>query len=389
MCRTLDECGAYSLVADDLEWNSHPSNIITTTVSGTTTTTVRPRPVFIKPKIYAATEKVSAVINLFNYREVQWKEWTSASMALHQAMINSIGALNLSTIERLSGHAGILSLTCQQLLGHITVMFGSLHATDVFYIENHIKEELTSFAAFRDFISRNSLNYDILAKIPHPISDITKIHWLENSLQRCPQFDIPIGTWKSLNTQVATRSYQSLVQYLSSQYSSLSPDTPSRGGKAFVAADGSNTTDHDQGRKRKRNRGKGNKGNDDSKGNNPKRRQKKQQAHSVAASTKEQRTVYDEDQSALAGQLHQWSTGTPSVTSTGSDPGAQRRVKTAAHRFYCAVHGYNTTHHGNVCRQMLDEPTTYTAQHLQAQKPSDCSDPVGNDNVQALRPRLH
>jgi hypothetical protein len=38
-------------------------------------------------------------------------------MALHQAMINSIGALNLSTIERLSGHAGILSLTCQQLLG--------------------------------------------------------------------------------------------------------------------------------------------------------------------------------------------------------------------------------------------------------------------------------
>ena len=389
MCRTLDECGAYSLVADDLEWNSHPSNIITTTVSGTTTTTVRPRPVFKKPKIYAATEKVSAVINLFNYREVQWKEWTSASMALHQAMINSIGALNLSTIERLSGHAGILSLTCQQLLGHITVMFGSLHATDVFYIENHIKEELTSFAAFRDFISRNSLNYDILAKIPHPISDITKIHWLENSLQRCPQFDIPIGTWKSLNTQVATRSYQSLVQYLSSQYSSLSPDTPSRGGKAFVAADGSNTTDHDQGRKRKRNRGKGNKGNDDSKGNNPKRRQKKQQAHSVAASTKEQRTVYDEDQSALAGQLHQWSTGTPSVTSTGSDPGAQRRVKTAAHRFYCAVHGYNTTHNGNVCRQMLDEPTTYTAQHLQAQKPSDCSDPVGNDNVQALRPRLH
>jgi hypothetical protein len=190
-------------------------------------------------------KKVAAVINLFNYREVQWKEWTSASMALHQAMINSIGALNLSTIKRLSGHTGILSLTCQQLLGHIYVMFGSLYATDVFYTENHIKEELTSFAAFRDFISRNSFNYDILAKIPHSISDITKIHWLENLLQRCPQFDIPIGTWKSLNTQVVTRSYQSLVQYLSNQYSSLSPDTPSRGGKAFVTADSSNTTDQD------------------------------------------------------------------------------------------------------------------------------------------------
>jgi hypothetical protein len=127
-------------------------------------------------------------------------------MALHQAMISSIGALNLATIERLSGHAGIISLSCRQSLAHITVIFGALHASDVFFIENHIKEELTSFAAFRNFISRNSLNYDILAKIPHQISELTKIHWLENSLQRCPQFDVPIGTWKSTNTSVSTRT---------------------------------------------------------------------------------------------------------------------------------------------------------------------------------------
>jgi hypothetical protein len=104
-------------------------------------------------------------------------------------MISSIGALNLATIERLSGHAGIISLSCRQLLAHITVIFGTLHASDVFFIENYIKEELTSFAGFSDFVSRNSLNYDILAKIPHQISEITKIQWLENSLQRCPQFD--------------------------------------------------------------------------------------------------------------------------------------------------------------------------------------------------------
>ncbi len=190
LCRTLDDCGAYSQVAEDHEWDSHPNNIISTTsAAGVTTITIRARPVIIKLTIYTANEKKTAVINLFNYREKQWEEWTAASsMALHQAMISSIGALNLATIERLSGHAGIISLSCRQLLAHITVIFGSLHASDVFFIENHIKEELTSFAGFRDFISRNSLNYDILAKIPHQISEI---HWLENSLQRCPQFDIP------------------------------------------------------------------------------------------------------------------------------------------------------------------------------------------------------
>jgi hypothetical protein len=202
-------------------------------------------------------------------------------------------------------------------------MFGSLHAGDVFYIENHIKEELTSFAAFRDFISRNSLNCDILAKIPHPISDITKIHWLENSLQRCPQFDIPIGTWKSLNTRVASRSYTSLVQYLSDQYSSLPADTPSRGGKAFGATDDSRNNNLGRGKKRKRNnRGKGGKDNGGDKGNDPKRQQQQQQAPQALAVTssaqppqeQEYRNGWEEESTAMAGQLHQWTAGPPSTS---------------------------------------------------------------------------
>jgi hypothetical protein len=130
LCRTLDDCGAYSQVAVDPEWDSHPSNIISTTsASGITTITIRARPIITKPTIYKVNEKKTAVINLFNYREKQWKEWTAASMVLHQAMISSIGALNLATIERLSGHADIISLSCRQLLAHITVIFGSLHAS--------------------------------------------------------------------------------------------------------------------------------------------------------------------------------------------------------------------------------------------------------------------
>jgi hypothetical protein len=150
--------GNYSLVAESPEWQSHPTNIITTTsAAGIITISHRARPVIIKPTLYLETEKKQAVINLFNYKELQWKEWTSASMELHQAMVNSIRALNLATIERLSGHAGIISLSCRQLLAHITTIFGTLHASDVFFIENHIKEELTSFAAFCDFINQSQL----------------------------------------------------------------------------------------------------------------------------------------------------------------------------------------------------------------------------------------
>jgi hypothetical protein len=80
LCRSLDDCGAYSLVSDDPEWQSHPTNIITTTsAAGNITIAHRARPVITRPVLYSGNEKRTAVINLFNYKELQWKEWTAAS----------------------------------------------------------------------------------------------------------------------------------------------------------------------------------------------------------------------------------------------------------------------------------------------------------------------
>ena len=72
-------------------------------------------------------------------------------------------------------------------------------------------------------------------------------------------------------------------------------------------------------------------------------------------------------------------------TDTGST------TKTSAHRFYCALHGFNITHNGVNCTHMLRDSTTYTQRHLNAKKPSDCSNPDGNDHIQFIRPppRLH
>jgi hypothetical protein len=347
LCRTLDDSGAYSLVSEDSsEWQSHPTNIISTTSDAGTLTS----------PIALALSSPS--------RHFIWK------------LKRSRLSLTSSTTRSYNGKNGhqpawhCIKPCCRQLLAHITTIFGALHASDVFFIENHIKEQLTSFAAFRDFISCNSLNYDIVAKIPHQISEITKIHWLENSLQRCPQFDIPIGTWKSTNTSVATRTYNDLVTCLLAQYSSLSPDTPSRGGKAFNASSSINPTNDGQGRNRKRRRGKGKgkgdagkgKGQNDNgqSGNNKRQRQQDKQAHAVIETADEPDIEYrngsEEDPvpTAIAGQLHQW-TNTPSVSSTGSDT-RPAQPKTADHRFYCAVHGYNITHNGINCKTMLRDP---------------------------------
>jgi hypothetical protein len=197
-------------------------------------------------------------------------------MALHQAMINSIGALNLATIERLSGHVGIISLSCRILLAHITVIFGTLHASDVFFIENHIKEELSSFAGFRDFVSCQSQTRSITISLPRFRIKSVRSPRYNGSKILCSDArssDIPIGTWKSTNTSVATRTYNDLMQYLATQYSSLSPDTPSRGGKAFGISDGPNTNNRGQGKNKKRRRGKGKGGgsNDSDRNSNPKR----------------------------------------------------------------------------------------------------------------------
>jgi hypothetical protein len=152
---------------------------------------------------------------------------------------------------------GILSLSYHQLLAHITVIFGAVRDGDVFYIKNHVKKEFTSFAAFRDFINQSKF-----PQLRHSREDSAPHQRHHQDPQRCPQFDIPIGTWKYTITCVSTRTYNDLVKYISAQYSSLSPDTPSRGGTARRLAQNNDpsTIIHGQRKNRKRRRGKGDKG---------------------------------------------------------------------------------------------------------------------------------
>jgi hypothetical protein len=402
MCRTIDDCGAYSLVASDAEWNAHQLNILT---AANGTVTYRPRPNIVKPTMYAPTEKRTAVVNIFNHQMIEFKEWTQASMALHQAMINSVGPLNLATIDRLSGHAGVVSLTCRELITHITTIFGTLRPSDVFYIEASIKEELSAFADFRDFISRNSLNYDILQKVPHQIGNISKIQWLETSLQRYPQFDIPIHTWKSTNTDVAARTYEDLVQYLMAQYSSLSADTQPRGGSAFEAHGKGHAGGNKRNRRRGRGRGRGQ--------GDPKRQRQSDPAQSsdtthahgatatpapAPASTPAHSNDWDTHstgpansafQATTSSRLHQWSDGASPTTSSNTTTSFTQQPKTAEHKYYCALHGWNLTHNGADCRHMLRNPNTYSQRHIHAKRPTDCNNPRGNGHVQYIPPRLH
>jgi hypothetical protein len=83
----------------------------------------------------------------------------------------------------------------------------------------------------------------------------------------------------------------------------------------------------------------------------------------------------------MSGRLHQWS-ASPATTASESDPAIRvPQQKTSAHRFYCALHGFNITHNSVNCTHMLRDPTTYTQRHLNAKKPSDCSNPAGNDHI--------
>jgi hypothetical protein len=72
----------------------------------------------------------------------------------------------------------------------------------------------------------------------------------------------------------------------------------------------------------------------------------------------------------MAGRLYQW-TASPSVSSTESSDARDPQLKTAEHRFYCTVHGFNTTHNDINCRTMLRDQNVYTKQHLQARQLSE------------------
>jgi hypothetical protein len=83
----------------------------------------------------------------------------------------------------------------------------------------------------------------------------------------------------------------------SGQYSSLSPDTPNRGGKAFSVNDDPNTISHGQGKNWNRHRGKGGKGKGQG-GNNQsgnRKRQRQQLAPQAHAATEKEDDYADPD----------------------------------------------------------------------------------------------
>jgi hypothetical protein len=364
-----------------------------------------PRPVITKPTIYTDNKKKTAVINLFNYKELQWKEWTSASMALHQAMINSIGALILATIERLSGHAGIISPSCRQLFAHITVIFGALHASDVFFSENHIKEGLTPFAAFRHFATLSVATHStttssqrfriISARSPRYTGSKTLCSDARNSISPSVRgnqqtaVSLHARTTTLFNTHRRNTLPYHLIRPATVGKRSTSATTPTR-----ATMDKERTKSAAEAKAAKA-RAKTATVRATIPNANDNNRQHKRTPPPKQKTTQIDNSIYrngwenDPSPTTMAGQLHQW-TATLPISFTGSDARTYvPQTKTADHRFYCAVYGHNTTHNGVNCRTILRDQQVYTRQHLQARQPGDCTNPAGNDNVQFLRPRLH
>lgn len=102
-CTTLDETGAFCLVALPTDWDTHAQNIINTavaavtaTTAGVTTTitpaynqvTIRPRPTPLTTRpvrpVRTATDKAFAIYKL---DLAEFKEWMDAETNLHAAIV--------------------------------------------------------------------------------------------------------------------------------------------------------------------------------------------------------------------------------------------------------------------------------------------------------------
>jgi hypothetical protein len=112
-CTTLDDNGAFCLVALPADWNAHAQNILSTAVPAVTATTVgvtttitpaynqvtirpRPTPLTLRP-VRPARNANDKAFSIYKLDLAELKEWMEAETNLHAAIVQSFGSLIVQT----------------------------------------------------------------------------------------------------------------------------------------------------------------------------------------------------------------------------------------------------------------------------------------------------
>jgi hypothetical protein len=130
-CTTLDDTGAFCLVALPIDWETHAQNIVATAIpadtaiaAGVTTiitpaynqVTFRPRPTpFTNRPVRPARTATDKAFAIYKLDLAEFKERMEAETNLHAAIVQSLGPLIVQTINNVTP-LGIVSLTCMDLV---------------------------------------------------------------------------------------------------------------------------------------------------------------------------------------------------------------------------------------------------------------------------------
>ena len=393
-CPTLDLCGSFCLVALDDDWNAHPTNIITTTDTTTTppvtTTTIRARPIIRPPKKPATTAKGDAFAR-FVYDMKEFTAWEHSRLALHSAMLTSLGPATIAALNALYP-AGTASLSCLDLVKYVQTN-SAVTTDEIDHVESCLEAPLANFADFPDYVANLNMHYTFLAKHNHTLPPLRQIKLLLQAISKYDQFQHYIKTYNERTTML-TRTYHDLSTYLVTQFANMPKEGTQRGGNAYFQSKGS---------KGSKGKGKGKKGKSKGKGkrqwawiDEPSAYSAQKRArsispvpsvtptitHSVAPPTIYNAIMGDDTRSvkshrSATNQIH--SLGTPAHAElaphereTNPDPDTY---------FYCYAHGFNLSNAGTQCAKMRNNPSLFTSAMVAATNPNTCV-PIGSKRLQ-------
>ena len=172
-CTTLDETGAFCLVALPTDWDTHVQNIINTPVPAVTVTTagvtstitpaynqvtIRPRPTPLTTRpvrpARTAAEKAFAIYKL---DLAEFKEWMEAKTNLHAAIVLSLGPLIVQTINNVTP-LGIASLSCMDLVTYMSKN-SVITMQEINTVEDALQAPMAHFEDLREHLGIMAKNF--------------------------------------------------------------------------------------------------------------------------------------------------------------------------------------------------------------------------------------
>jgi hypothetical protein len=231
-CRGILQHGLLGYIVNDTLWSQLPDNLED---DGTGTLIPKER-----PTIHLTLRNLSATATSVQVKKWQTKDANRTKvidtlLTLKQNFIACLGPADQSILSH--PIFGLMNITPQVILAHLVTIYGQLDNADILRLEQQLDAKMLSTEAFETVAGRHKVIHDQLHYAGQGRPENLKIRLLRNATYHVPAIKMATDSYHTAHPLVVNQNFTGLVAHITAQAPNFSPTMTSLGYNSSSSAD--------------------------------------------------------------------------------------------------------------------------------------------------------